>query len=68
VVRFGSGDQQAEHRPDDAEFVGGVLWFGLTYGGGEATQPSRSAPSWTAWSAGPAAAICSVLDEYLPGR
>jgi hypothetical protein len=38
---------------DDAEYIGGVLWYGLTHRGGKATRRSRSASSPTGWSAGP---------------
>jgi hypothetical protein len=63
---------------DDAEFAGGVLWFGLIYRGGEgnpAEQERAIMDRLVRWAtrhggdaAGAAAAIRSVLDEYLPGR
>jgi hypothetical protein len=78
VARRGSGDQQAGIVLDDAEFVGGVLWFGLTHRGGEgspAEQERAIMDRLVRWAtrhggdaAGAAAAIRSVLDEYLPGR
>jgi hypothetical protein len=63
---------------EDAEFVGGVLWYGLTHKGSEgnpddqkraitdrlvrwATRDGRSGTE-------AAAAVRTVLDEYLPGR
>jgi hypothetical protein len=37
---------------DDAEFAGGVLWFGLIYRGGEGNPAEQERAFWTAWSAG----------------
>ena len=63
---------------DDAEYVGGVLWYGLTHRGGEgnpAEQERVIVDRLVRWAtrdggdgAGATAAIRSVLDEYLPGR
>jgi hypothetical protein len=62
----------------DTEFVGGVLWYGLTHRGGEgnpAEQKRVIVDRLVRWATrdggdggGTAAAIRSVLDEYLPGR
>ena len=63
---------------DGAGFVGGILWHGLTYRGGEgnpAGQERAIVDRLVRWATrhggdttGAAAAIRSVLDEYLPGR
>jgi hypothetical protein len=63
---------------DDAEYVGGVLWTGLTHRGAEgnpAEQKRVITDQLTRWAtrdggdAGQvAAAIRAVLDRYIPGR
>ena len=62
---------------DDAEYVGGVLWYGLTHRGGEgnpAEQKRVIVDRLVRWatrdgggSSQAAAAIRTVLDQYLPG-
>ncbi len=63
---------------DDAEYVGGVLWTGLTSKaaqGNPGEQERLITDRLTRWAthdggdaAQVAAAIRAVLDEYLPGR
>jgi hypothetical protein len=63
---------------DDAEFVGGVLWFGLTHRGGEGNPDEQKRVitdrlvRWATRDGGDgaqaASAVRSVLDEHLPGR
>ena len=62
---------------DDAEYVGGVLWYGLTHRGstGPDDQERVITERLVQWAtrdggdgAKAAAAIRSVLDKHLPGR
>jgi hypothetical protein len=63
---------------DDAEYVGGVLWYGLTHRGAEGNPAEQERVivdrlvRWATRDSGDAAkaaaAIRSVLDRYLPGR
>lgn len=63
---------------DDAEYVGGVLWTGLTHKGAEGNPGEQKriiADRLARWAtrdggnaASVAAAIRSVLDQYLPGQ
>jgi hypothetical protein len=63
---------------DDMEYVGGVLWFGLTHRGAEndPTEQRRVIVDrlvrWATRNGGDgsrvAKAVSAVLDEYLPGR
>lgn len=63
---------------DDSEYVGGVLWYGLTHRGSEgnpAEQQRVITDRLTRWAtrdggnaAKTAAAIGCVLEEHLPGR
>jgi hypothetical protein len=63
---------------DDAEFVGGVLWYGLTHRGSEGNPDEQKrviVDRLVRWSirdggdgAQAAAAVRSVLERYLPGR
>jgi len=63
---------------DDAEYVGGVLWYGLTHRGGEGNPEEQKRVitdrlvRWATRDGGDssraAAAIRSVLDEHLAGR
>jgi hypothetical protein len=63
---------------DDADFVGGVLWCGLTHRAGEgnpAEQERVIVDRLVRWAirdggdgGGAAAAIRSVLNEYLPSQ
>jgi hypothetical protein len=63
---------------DDGEYVGGVLWYGLTHRGGEGNpeeQKRAITDRLVRWatrdggdSARAAAAIRSVLDQHLPRR
>ncbi len=63
---------------DDAEYVGGVLWYGLTHRGGEGNPGEQKRVitdrlvRWATRDGGDAAqaatAIRSVLDEHLAGR
>jgi hypothetical protein len=62
---------------DDTEYVGGVLWYGLTHRGGEGNTAEQKRVivdrlvRWTTRDEGDgsqvAAAIGAVLDVYLPG-
>lgn len=63
---------------DDAEYVGGVLWYGLTHRGGLGNPVEQKRviverlARWATRDGGDAskvaAAVHAVLDEYLPGR
>jgi hypothetical protein len=63
---------------DDAEYVGGVLWYGLTHHGSEGSLEEQKRVitdrlvRWGNRDAGDAAqaagAVRSVLDDFLPGR
>ena len=63
---------------DDAEYVGGVLWYGLTHHGSEGSPEEQKRVitdrlvRWATRDGGDAAqaagAVRSVLDEFLPGR
>ncbi len=63
---------------DDAEYVGGVLWYGLTHhgSGGSPEEQKRVITDrlvrWATRDGGDAAqaadAVRSVLDDFLPGR
>jgi len=63
---------------DDADYVGGVLWYGLTHRGGQGNPEEQKrviTDRLVRWatrdggdSARTAAAIRSVLDEHLAGR
>jgi hypothetical protein len=63
---------------DDAEYVGGVLWYGLTHHGSEGSPEEQKRVitdrlvRWATRDGGNAAqaadAVRSVLDEFLPGR
>jgi hypothetical protein len=63
---------------DDAEYVGGVVWYGLTHRGAEGNPDEQKRVivdrlvRWATRDGGDAsqaaAAIRTVLDEYLPGR
>ena len=63
---------------DDAEYVGGVLWTGLTHKGAEGNPEEQKRiivdrlARWATRDGGDAAAVAaavrSVLDEYLPGQ
>jgi hypothetical protein len=63
---------------DDAEYVGGVLWYGLTHRGSEGSPEEQKRvitdrlARWATRDGGDAAeaagAVRSVLDEFLPGR
>jgi hypothetical protein len=63
---------------DDAEYVGGVLWYGLTQRGSEGSPEEQKRVitdrlvRWATRDGGDAAqaagAVRSVLDEFLPGR
>ena len=63
---------------DDAEYVGGVLWYGLTHRGGAGNPAEQKRvitdrlTRWATRDSGDAtktaAAIGAVLDQYLPGR
>jgi hypothetical protein len=63
---------------DDAEYVGGVLWYGLTHRGSEGNPEEQKRVitdrlvRWATRDGGDAsqaaAAIRSVLDEHLAGR
>ena len=63
---------------DDAEYVGGVLWYGLTHHGSEGSPQEQKRVitdrlvRWATRDGGDAAqaagAVRSVLDEFLPGR
>lgn len=63
---------------DDAEFTGGVLWYGLTHRGSAGSPDDQKRViterlvQWATRDGGDggqaAAAVRSVLDKYLPGR
>jgi hypothetical protein len=63
---------------DDAEFVGGILWLGLTHQGSEDDPGEQKRiitgrlADWATRDGGDADqaadAVRSVLDEFLPGR
>jgi hypothetical protein len=63
---------------DDAEYVGGVLWYGPTHRGGQGDPEEQKRAitdrlvRWATRDSGDSsrasAAIRSVLDEYLAGR
>lgn len=63
---------------DDAEFVGGVLWYGLTHRGSEGNPEDQKRViterlvQWATRDGGDgaqaAAALRTVLDQRLPGR
>jgi hypothetical protein len=63
---------------DDVEYVGGVLWTGLTHRGAEGNPDEQKRvivdrlTRWATRDGGEAsrsaAAIRSILDDYLPSR